>query len=188
METGRDPNFEMLPITDIASLLRELYGSVRNKKGELYGKSSLINLRAALHRHITSPPYNRKFNILRDVEFQSANQVFMGVLKKMRVEGKDITHHKEAITEGDMFKLYKSGTLSNNSPLALQRKVYVEVSLHFGRRGREGLRNLTKDSFVFKNNDQGKEFATLCFNENDKNHQILLPKDIGKKTDDVQTK
>lgn len=176
-ENGREAEFEMLPVPDLTRLLREFYGSVRNKKGEMYGKSSYVNLRAAVHRHITSPPYNRPFNILRDVQFQSANQVFMGVLRKMRVEGKDVTKHKEAITEGDMKKLYESGVLNTDTPMGLLRKVYVEISLQFGRRGREGLRDFTKESFVFKLNDEGKEYVTLAYNELDKNHQILLPKD-----------
>lgn len=181
MESGRDPNFETLPVTDLMNLLRELYGSVRNKKGDQYGKSSYINLRAAIQRHITSPPYNRTINILRDADFLPANQVFMGVLRKMKAEGRDITKHKEAITEGDMGKLYESGVLNIETPLGLLRKVYVEISLHFGRRGREGLRSLTKQSFVFKIDDGGKQYVTLSFNELDKNHQVLMPKDQEKK-------
>ena len=166
-------------------LLRELYGSVRNKKGELYGKSAYINLRAAIQRHIISPPFNRTINILRDREFLPANQVFMGVLRKMKAEGRDVTQHKEPITEGDMKKIYESDALSTKTPMGLVRKVYFEISLHFGRRGREGLRSLTKDSFVFKTDDEGKEYVTLLYNELDKNHQVLMPKEIEKKTDNV---
>jgi len=146
-ETGRDADFEMLPTEDIMNILREFYGSVRNKKGEMYGKSSIVNIRAGIHRHLTSPPYSRTVNILRDIEFLPANQVFMGILRKMRVEGKDITKHKESITEGDMQKLYESGILNNDTPMGLLRKVYFEISLHFGRQGREGLRNFTRESF-----------------------------------------
>jgi hypothetical protein len=110
-----------------------------------------------------------------------ANQVFCGVLRKMREDGLDTTKHKSAVAPGDMEKLYKSGILSNDNPLSLQRKVYVEISLSFGRRGREGLRELTKNSIQFKTDDRGHEYATLGYNELDKTHQIQQPKDAEKK-------
>jgi hypothetical protein len=107
----------------------------------------------------------------------AANQVFTGVLKQLREEGKDVTQHKKAIQPSDMSKLYSSGVLSNDNPTGLQNKVYVELSLHFGRRGREGLRQLTKDSILIKEDDSGREYATLAYNEKDKNHQLTLPKE-----------
>jgi len=174
-------DFEMLPIGELAELLRQFYGALRTQKGEKYGRSALVNIRSGINRHLTSPPFNRCINIMRDVQFQAANQVLKGILRRLRLDGEDVTKHKEAISEGDMKKLYETKTLNNESALGLQRKVYLEVSLHFGRRGREGLRNLNKDSFVFKVDDKGREFVTLAFNELDKNHQVLMPKELEKK-------
>jgi hypothetical protein len=111
----------------------------------------------------------------------SANQVLTGLLRQLKEAGLDKTTHKRAIPPGDMEKLYTSGTLSNNTPKSLQYKVYVELSLNFGRRGREGLRELTKDSIVFKTDDFGRQYATLNFNELDKNHQVQAPKESEKK-------
>ena len=47
-----------------------------------------------------------------------------------------------------MAKLYDSCTLAIDNPVALQRKVYLEDSFHFCLRGREGLHELRKVSFV----------------------------------------
>jgi hypothetical protein len=80
-----------------------------------------------------------------------------------------------------MEKMYTSGVLSTDNPEGLQKKVYVELSMHFGRRGREGLRQLRKDSIVIKTDDKGREYATLSYNEIDKNHQVQLPKEQEKR-------
>ena len=73
-----------------------------------------------------------------------ANQVFAGVLKLLKKDRLDTSEHKSAILPGDMSKLYESKTLSNDNPKSLQRKVFVELLLHFGRRGKEGLRELKR--------------------------------------------
>ena len=102
---------------------------------------------------------------MRDKCFTNANQVFSGVLRQMRESGLDVTKHKTAIGKGDMDKMYSSGVLGCSSPETLLNKVFVEVSLHFGRRGREGLREMTKDAIVFKIDDFGRHYATVKFNE-----------------------
>lgn len=117
---------------------------------------------------------------MRDRVFQSANQVFIGCLKRLRTQGLDKTQHKTAVAPGDFTKMYSSGTLSNNTPKSLLRKVFVELCLHFGRRGREGLRELKKDSIVFKFDDQGREYATLKYHEMEKNHQGVDMKESNK--------
>ena len=89
-----DQNFEALPVPELASLLRQFYGTVRSKKGEEYTKTSYLNIRNAINRYLTSPPFNLQINITHDKEFQAANQVFSGILKQLRVEGKDQTKHK----------------------------------------------------------------------------------------------
>lgn len=53
-----------------------------------------------------------------------------------------MTKHKEALCEADIKKMYTTGCLGNDTPVSLQRKVWFEITLHFGRRGQEGLRAL----------------------------------------------
>lgn len=115
---------------------------------------------------------------MHDRVFQSANQVFVGVVRKLRQDGLDKTKHKDAITAADMQLIRDSGVLSTDDPVGLQRKVYMEVSLHFCRRGREGLRELRKDSFIVKADENGREYVTLGYNEMEKNHQGVKKNDI----------
>ena len=167
---------EAFSTQELANTLQEFYCCVRkqpNKEGkaEEYGHASYLNIRAGLQRYLVGPPNNKQIDIRQDREFQSANQVFLGKLKQMRHEGRDITKHKSAINPDDITKMYSSGTLNNDNPTNLQMKVFFEISLHFGRRGREGWRQLTKQSFALKVDPSGREYLTIIYNEYDKNHQ-----------------
>jgi hypothetical protein len=119
---------------------------------------------------LVSAPYNRKIDIRTDREFIVANQVYEGKIKDLKRQGKDTTQHKKAINEEDMKRMYSSGVLSTDNPVALQRKVFIEIGLHFGRRGRENWRTLQKDSFRIGIDPAGRRYVTIKFNEFDKNH------------------
>ena len=181
MTQGKDADFEMMPVADLDQLLRKFYGDVRTKSAETYSKAAYVNLRAGINRHITSPPFNRPINIMRDRDFQMANNVFMGMLKRIRAEGKDTSAHKSPVSSDDMKKMYSSGILSSDSPKALQRKVFVELGLHFARRGREGLRELHKESFTFCTDTNGNEYIKMSYHEKEKNHQGTMPEKREKK-------
>ena len=168
---GRDPNFEQLPVHDMDEMLRKYYADVRTKSGQLYSKSAYVNLRASVNRLLTSPPFNRPVNIMQDRHFQSANNVFWGVIKRLRREGKDTSEHKSPLTAVDMAKIYSTGTVSLTDPVTLQRKVFLEIGLHFARRGREGLRDLRQNSFVVCNDTNGTEYVKMAYVEKEKNHQ-----------------
>ena len=126
------------------------------------------SIRSAIQRHIISPPHNRTISIVSDADFKPANLVFTGRLKQNRADGNDVTKHKDAIEPGDIVQMYASGTLSNESPKALQYKVFFEISLHFARRAKEGLRELNKNSFEIKTDHTGIRFATIAYNEKSK--------------------
>ena len=140
----------------------------------------MIGLRSAIQRHLEGPPHNRTLDIIHDSEFKPAHLVFTGRLKVNRAEGNDVTKHKDPIEQGDLQKMYDSGVLSDNNPTALQYKVFVEISLHFVRRGREGLRELKASAFQFKHDDEGKEYVTLDHNEKSKKDQGLKSAFIAK--------
>ena len=108
MDQNESPDFENFPVEKLAYLLRQFYGDARKKNGDHYGRSALINLRAGLNRHITSPPFNRVLNLMHDREFQLANQLLVGALRKIKQEGRDKTQHKASVSKDDMAKLYSS--------------------------------------------------------------------------------
>ena len=83
------------------------------------------------------------------------NQLFYGLIRTLELQGLDRTVHKSARTLADFKKLYSCGLPDTINPVTLQNKVFVEINLPFGRRGREDLRELNKDNFVKKSVSKG---------------------------------
>ena len=147
IEKNLNPDFEDTSTEELNKLLRRFYGEVQPKKGHHYSRSAYLNIRNGINRHLNGPPFSRNTNIMQDREFGSSNQIFTAVLKEMRRAGLDQTRHKAIIEPEDIEKMYKTGTLSTSDPVALQRKVFFDLSFHFTRREREGLRALEKNKF-----------------------------------------
>ena len=82
-------DFELLDPNSFASMLRGFYAEVRKMDGSMYAKQTYVGLRASIHRHITGEPFHRQINIIQDREFQAANHVFLGMLRKMKKDGLD---------------------------------------------------------------------------------------------------
>ena len=163
--------FEEKSAEELARLLRQFYAEVRNQKGQPYSRSSLVGIRASIQRHLESPPYNCTYSIVTDSIFKPANTVLVSRIKLNRIQGNDTTTHKYPIQEDDIQKMYDTKVLSNQNPKALQFKVFFEICLHFVRRGKEGLRELRKDSFMVKTDDQGCRYVTITYNEKTKKDQ-----------------
>ena len=160
---------------ELSQVLRRFYGEINNKNGNPYSKSALIGIRAGLNRHLQGPPTNRAINIVTDKLFLPANKVFTGRLRILRAAGLDISSHKSIIPPGDIKKLYQSRVLSDDNPTSLQHKVFFEMSMHFGRRGCEGLASLKRLDIVFMKDDHDPnvEYTTINHNETTKkNHGV----------------
>ena len=104
------------------------------------------------------------------------------VLKKL---GLAQVKHYPAISD----KLYYgSDVLSFENPVSLQRKVFLELMLHFCRRAMENLRELTIDDFVVEKfgNDaecvkKATDELTKNHRENDENQDLGVMKATGQK-------
>ena len=88
------------PEEELASVLVRLYAEVRTKNGEEYRRSSLLALRAALQRHISSTLERTDVNIISRGKFTRANNVLDALLKE-----KPVVQHKPDINSDDMDKL-----------------------------------------------------------------------------------
>ena len=159
----------MLSEDVLAALLKKFYYGVRTKKGELYSRSGFKGLRAGLQRRLEGKPFYRTFNIAHDRQFNEANQVYLGYLARLKKTGLDRTTHKKIIHQADVKKLYEH--VFTNTPQGLSYRVFYEIMLHFGRRGREGLRDLSKDFLELKTDANGREYFAKRYNELDKNHR-----------------
>ena len=166
-------NFEEYSKKELASLLLEYYPSIRNKNGEKYAIQTLVNARSGINRYLNLPPFNSDWNLMIDSEFHHANKIFKGLRRKLKEEGRDKTKRKPILTPSDLNKIYTDYFEPNfeNDPTCLQHKVYFDIAYFLGRRGSEGLRDLTKDSFELKKTEDGKEYLQLTYHERTKKCQ-----------------
>lgn len=173
-ERRKDTNFEQLPDTILAEILRQFFGEVRNKKGKPYSKSGMVNIRSGLNRYLQSPPHNRVINLMHNDSFQNANKVFTGVLRVNKQNGLDVRKPKVAISKANVEKLYQEyfipGLMAGNSEILLH-KVFFDIVYFMSRRAKEGLRKLRKDSFEFLTTPDGVEYIQIKYNEVTKKNQ-----------------
>ena len=165
--------FETWPASMIDSLLQKFYSALQTKDGKDYSKPSLVGLRAGINRHLTGAPHCRTINIMKDREFMTSNQVLNGLVKKLKREGKDFSVNKEPVSSANMQKIYDAGLFALDRPNTLQNKVLFDIIRHFGRRGREGLASLRKNSFVKAKDSEGYLYFKMSYNEADKTHHGL---------------
>ena len=171
-------NFHEISSVELAIHLKKFYAEVRKGNGELYTPSALVGIMAAIHRYIVQPPFMRNINILEGIDFTSANKVFVAKCKIYTAQGNPKPQHKPAISEGDMKKLGAYFADHRNSAQKLLEFVWFTLCYYFGRRGREGWRTCTPESFVVKRDEEGVTYITEGVTMKTKNHQG------GNKTDD----
>lgn len=138
--------------------LRFFYHNLRADNGDLLSPSTLSCVRAGLNRYLTSPPINRVVDIVKGVEFVSANRMLKIVGNMYLKAGGKVTQYK-AIHSGDLEKIFAH--FDRSSPLVLQEELVFNTLYYFGQRGREGLRQLTRNSFEFRRNSDAHSHAAF---------------------------
>ena len=93
--------------------------------GNLYSKITFVGIRASINRHLRAPPFDNTYSLMSDSSFQKSNQMFSAMLKQLQREGLDRAKNHPSIYEG-----------GGGNPKALQRKVWFDVMISFGPRGR----------------------------------------------------
>ena len=103
-------------------------------------------------------------NIIKDKEFTSIRKLYFK-------QGNKKPQHKSVIGQGDLVKLGVYFQNWNNNPQVLVESVWYCFCFFFGRRGREGWAQMTKDTFFLKNDTEGHRYVTSNTTEVTKNHQ-----------------
>ena len=157
-EKGQCEDFEKLSKAELDSTLCLFYVEIRRLDGEYYKTASLNSIRAGICRHLKD---NGKsgIDLLKDTEFEESNTAFKAALVQLKDMGKGDTVPHTDIDENDMDTLFSSGVLNDNTPYALQHKVWFELMIYICRRGRENLRKLTKDHFAVNTDSKGRKYV-----------------------------
>ena len=148
--------------------------AVLTKSGKEYSRSGMINLRSGINRHLTGPDHQKNIDLMQDQDFLQANKVFTGRMRDNKEKGLDVSQKRMSILKEDMEKLfneYFKTRLEIGNTEVLMHKVFFDVVYYTGRRGKEGLKELTKTSFDVKVGPDNKEFVQINFNEKTKKNQ-----------------
>ena len=85
---------------------------------------SLENFRHSLNRYLQAPPFEKRIDIIKEMEFsREANQSYWSAIKELKEEGKETIDHHPEINETDLQKLYQSIHLSTSTLCGLQNIV-----------------------------------------------------------------
>ena len=148
-------NVNKLPNSELDKLLQKFYAGVRQKNGSLYCKKSMLSIRFGLQRHFLNA---KNVDIVKHEDFANSSRVFKCFSATLKRKGKGVVKHKSAIPQEDMEKIQDS--LDLDDPQGLQDKVFIDIMLYFCNRGRENLREMTRDSFEVCE-EGGKCYITL---------------------------
>ena len=163
-----------LSATDLSEILRKFFAEVKTEKGQALTQSALTGIRAAIHRHLTCAPLSR------NIKNMSANKMFEAKAKLLTKENNAKPKHKSSIQSGDMQKLNRYFMEGQNTDGVwkdaekLVEFIWFSLCFHFarrGRRGREGWRELTRQSFEIKTDDTGACYISENLTEQTKNYQ-----------------
>ena len=107
---------------------------------------------------------------MKDAEFKHANRVFSGNLVVQKSKGLDKSSTHRPISPEHLVQIFDNYLVPpwDNDLKCLQLKVYFDITYYLGKWGVEGLREMEKDSFVFKTNSDNREYMQLSYNERTK--------------------
>ena len=154
-------DFERVPASVLNDYLRLFYSNLKRQDGSFYAPSSLICIRAAIHRHMVSPEVNSNLNILKDDHFIRANNVLKAMVKKYLKSGQKEGRDYLRIKPKDMDLLRDYFAAESEGLKTVQEECIFNILLHFQLRGRENLRAFTKDSFEFGQTEDGDEMVSI---------------------------
>ena len=157
--------FEEMNVAEMNKCLSKFYVSIRKNDWDYYKKATLLSIRAALDRHLKSPPYNKKFSICDNNMFSESNKTLNSYLKHLCSTGKIAgTIHKTPLTSETIQKLYQKGELAQattHDPRALLQTALFFISLYFGKRGRENQTLMKKSMLRLVTTANGEEYFEL---------------------------
>ncbi|XP_060086356.1 uncharacterized protein LOC132565677 [Ylistrum balloti] len=163
------PDFETMSEADLNDQLCQFYLHARTKDDKPFTRTSLLGLRASLNRYLLSLPPGRKqwSTILKHPAFATSNRIMNR--KSTEERNRDRPPKTVPISLADLNKLMSSKILHTSFPVGLQKKVWLDIVLHFGLRGNKAMWALTKNSFLLEVDKAGRQYYHL-------NHETELPK------------
>ena len=164
-------------LNDLPEILGNFYLNMQTLSNELYSVQSQKCIRASLNRHFKQ---TRSIDIIQDLWFIEANEIFNGVKVLAKKSGKGVRKSTKMIIEDDMKRLgdYFLQDFNPGKPVnvkKLQQCVMFYVMYFFCRRGWENLHFMTLDWYKVKTDSNRKKYVEQVHHETDKNHNADDP-------------
>lgn len=105
--------------------------------------------------------------------------MFEAVCMDLKRSGLGNVTHKPVIQADDMVKLRTYFDAWHSNPLVLLQKVWFDLMMFCCRRGREGLRELSKTSYIVDTDGSGSTFIRKNGSEVTKNHRNDIEDSMG---------
>ena len=95
--------------------------------------------------------------------------MYSAVCKDVNKRGFGGIDHHPPIEKADLVKMYQNFDFTN--PKHLQWKVFCDIILYVGRRGRENLLEMKRSDFASTTDSDGLRYILICKDELTKNHR-----------------
>ena len=167
------PSIDQISTESLPEIMKDFYTNAKKIDGGDYKVQSLKCLRAGINRYMKA---ERGIDIIDNENFVSANQMFRGVNKQKRIQGKGSTKTTPVISDEDLREIYsyfRHDIMNKPDPRKIQQCLIFFIIYYFCRRGRENLYTMTVDTFkVDIDPTTGRRFVYQDIDEHDKNHGV----------------
>lgn len=166
------PGQDDIETDQLPQILSDFYTELRKAdcEGE-YKTSTLKCIRAAINRYYKG---KRSLDILQDPRFIISNEMFKGVTKKAKEDGRGEVNSTPPIEEEDLKKVsayFERNLAGPPDAEKLQEVVLFYVVYFMCRRARQNLRNMKKNTYAIASDPSGREYIYQAVKEHDKNHK-----------------
>ncbi|XP_029634399.1 uncharacterized protein LOC115209932 isoform X2 [Octopus sinensis] len=157
----------------LKNYLCSFFPDLRKDDGTWYKHAGLRGIRYGLYRFILK----RGIDILNDPYFLEANRVWQKHSYSLQQKFSAIGNAKSAITLADLQKAYSWCNSDLNNPNKLQKRVFMDIVLFFGRNGYKCLSQLTKHHFRV-NKDQKSGLQSIILTDGIVNTGENIPTEL----------
>ncbi|XP_078380345.1 uncharacterized protein KIAA1958-like [Oculina patagonica] len=140
---------------ELSQLLKHFYWEIRTAKGEEFEPSSLKTIQRGLDRYLQEK--NAGFSIIRDEDFAIANKALDAKVKFLKKSGKGNKLNAAQPLSAEMIEeMWEKQILGKHDGEALTNANFLNISQHFGFRGRQEHHQLKFGDFKIVSTSAGK--------------------------------
>ncbi|XP_069837205.1 uncharacterized protein [Dendropsophus ebraccatus] len=137
-EMNENRRIEVIPHTELDTLLSKFILVVKRKDGNEYEPHTLRCMVGSIDRYLKEHSYNHTIIYGNSKDFPLTKQSLNAKIKFLkRIAESNPPIRQEALTDDDIENLYKAGTLSLDNPTSLLNLVFFNNGIHFALRTKE---------------------------------------------------